>query len=158
MDKDFKVANGTFYNKNTPNAVISILEKARRDKTRVRLFYGDTFLGTDWLEQTDTLGYISRTCGSIKVPILLSRETASGGPAILTDAIVRITIDKKEVYRNPKYVLPTFEVCDNENVCNKDEYPYSVYSLDKKKVIVNCKTKEKAETMIAYIRGERNCR
>ena len=157
MEQNYKVVNGTCYNENTPNDVIKILEKARKERTRVRLFFGDTFSGADWLEEYETIGYVGRSCGNCKIPILLSKENSSGGGAILTDCIVRITIDKKEAYRNKKYVLPKLKVLKNgENTQN--DYPYVVFSEDKQNVVALCKSREKAERLAAFLRGERNCK
>ena len=157
MEQNYKVVNGTYYNENTPNEVIKILEDARKNNTRIRLFLGNLTTGEDWLDEYDTIGYIGRSCGNHKIPILLSKENSSGGGAILTHCVVRITIDKKEVYRNKKYILPNLEVCDNVGEL-KEEYPFNVYSKDKKTVIANFKTKDKAERYVAFLRGERNCK
>lgn len=157
MEQNYKVVNGTYYNENTPNEVIKILEDARRNNTRIRLFLGNLTTGEDWLDEYDTIGYIGRSCGNHKIPILLSKGNSSGGGAILTHCVVRITIDKKEVYRNKKYILPNLEVCENDGEL-KEDYPYCVFSKDKNTVIANCKSKEKAERYVAFLRGERNCK
>ena len=156
MEQNYKVVNGTCYNENTPNEVIKVLEDARRNNTRIRIFLGDLSTGEDWLDEYDTIGYVGRSSGSCKIPILLSQERSLGG-GILTHRIVRITIDKKEVYRNSRYVVPNLEVCDNVGEL-KEEYPFNVYSKDKKTVIANFKTKDKAERYVAFLRGERNCK
>ena len=153
MDKKYTVVNDTYYDEGTPNEVIKILENARRNKTRVRLFFGDLFTGEDWLEEFYTIGYIGRSSGIYKVPLLLSKENSNSGGAILTNRIVRITIDKQEVYRNKNYKMPSFEIKENVEE-TKREYPFGVYS--KEKNIANFKTKEKAERYIAFLRGERN--
>ena len=157
MDKNYNVVNGTSYNENTPKEVIRILENARVNKTRVRLFFGDTSSGQDWLEEYDTIGYVGRSCGEIKIPILLKNERSSGGGGILTHCIVRITIDKKDVYKNGKYVIPTLEVRENTDEYAK-EYPFIVFSVDKNSLIARFSNEEKAKHYVAYLRGERNCK
>ena len=101
--KDYKVVNGTFYTSDTNNKIIEVLENARKNGARIRVFYGDTITGEDWLEDNDTIGAISRTFGNVKSPILLKRKNSTGGGLILTENIVKITIDKKIYYIHDKY-------------------------------------------------------
>ncbi len=101
--KEYKVVNGTFYELNTDNKVIEVLENARKSESRIRIFYGDTITGEDWLEDYDTMGIVSRTYGNIKTPILLKRKNSTGGESILTENIVKITIDKRIYYIHDKY-------------------------------------------------------
>ena len=101
--KDYKVVNGTFYTSNTNNEIIEILENARKNGARIRVFYGNTVTGEDWLEDNDTIGTIGRTLGDVKSPILLKRKNSIGGGLILTENIVKITIDKRIYYIHDKY-------------------------------------------------------
>lgn len=54
----YKVANGTFYNANTNDKVIRVLENSRMNNKRIRIFYGDTETGRDWMEVYDTISVI----------------------------------------------------------------------------------------------------
>lgn len=101
--KDYKVVNGTYYTLNTNNKVIEVLENARKNKRRIRIFYGDTTTGEDWLEDYDIMGTIGRTYGIIQSPILLKSWNSIGGGLILTENIVKITIDKRIYYIHDKY-------------------------------------------------------
>ena len=99
--------NGTSYTKDTPLKIMSILEEIRIDKTRVRFHWGDTKTGLDWEEVYDVSGTISRSGGMFKIPILIHNKSSSGGCAILTDCIVRITHANKKnggvIYEHPSY-------------------------------------------------------
>ena len=101
--KDYKVVNGTFYTSDTNNKIIEVLENARKNGARIRIFYGNTITGEDWLEDNDTIGTISRTFGDVKSPILLKRKNSTGGRLIFTEYIVKITIDKRIYYIHDKY-------------------------------------------------------
>ena len=108
-----RIVNGTYYHENTPTAVISVLERARQNGTRIRLSYGDTESGRDWLEEWDVEGRISRSMGPVKVPILLARSTSIGGPALLEHCILKIRQTGKGgriLYRYPQHYLPLFTV------------------------------------------------
>jgi hypothetical protein len=108
-----RIINGTYYHEDTPTAVIDVLERARRNGTRIRLSYGDTETGQDWLEEWDVEGTISRSMGPVKVPILLPRQTSSGGPALLEHCILKIRQTGKGgrvLYRHPQHRLPTFTI------------------------------------------------
>lgn len=106
----YKIKNGTAYHFETPDRIVTILEEARQSSRSIRLrfCFGDLETGKDWEETFDTTGYIGRSTGSIKIPLLLKKITSSGGGSILDHCIVRI--EKKvsggsyrEVYRHPNY-------------------------------------------------------
>lgn len=101
----YKVYNDTWYCFNTPDRVIQILDGAMKNHKRIRVFYGDTETGRDWCEFFDTIGYVSRSCGNVKIPLLLNNSRSIGGTSILDGSIVKITIDKVVVYQHLNYHL-----------------------------------------------------
>ena len=112
-DRSYEVVNGTYYHHDTPAGVIQVLEQARQAGTRIRLHYGDTQTGRDWLDEFDVEGRIGRSMGPVKVPILLVRTTSTGGPALLEHCVVKIRRtgkDGRTLYRHPKHHMPTFSV------------------------------------------------
>lgn len=147
--------NGTCFHDITPEKVVSILENSRLNRERIRIFYGDAETGRDWCEMYDTIGYVGRSCGEKKIPLLIKQSNSLGGGAILDHCIVKITIDKTVVYKHPKYHLPEFSVAEVEDENLKaDGYNYSV--LANGKVMLNCKTAQKAENAIKFFKGKRN--
>jgi len=99
------IIDGTTYQEGTPQKVISILERARKDGTRIRVHYGDQITGEDWLDEFGMTGRIGRSMGPVKIPLILASRRSYGGSGILTDCIVRIREAKggRELYRHPKY-------------------------------------------------------
>lgn len=106
----YKLKNGTAYHFDTPDKIVGILEEARQSNRSIRLrfCFGDVETGRDWGETCDTTGYIGRSTGAIKIPLLIKTVNSTGGGGILDHCIVRI--EKKinggsyrEVYRHPKY-------------------------------------------------------
>ena len=52
--KEYKVINGTYFDKRTPDSVCNILDCHIHNKSeRIRIFYGDTETGEDWNEVYD---------------------------------------------------------------------------------------------------------
>jgi hypothetical protein len=117
----------TWFTPGTPTKVQSMLENARKNRsdnrnqgTILRLFLGDPETGRDWCEEWDVVGFIGRSTGSQKVPLLIEPlwssygdlESAEGGGAISTDGILRIIEFNtgNELYRHPKYQLPAFTI------------------------------------------------
>jgi hypothetical protein len=84
-----------------------------RERVGVRLFLGDPETGRDWGEGNDVCGYIGRSMGRIKVPLMLATRHSTGGPAILTGNVLRILVNGREVYRHPKYCAPAWETKDD---------------------------------------------
>lgn len=103
--KQYKEVNGTFYDINTPQNIVNILEKAREQKFRIILDYGDTATGQSWGEIHDITGYIGRSTGKIKIPILVHNSRSFGGGGILDNCIVKISLSKGKavLYQHPNY-------------------------------------------------------
>ena len=99
--------NGTTYDANTKAEIVDILERCRVQKTRIRFRYGDDD-GQDWGDSCDMEGYIGRSCGQCKVPLVIFNSRCDGGPAILDDRIIRIetTKGKRLLYQHPAYKPP----------------------------------------------------
>ncbi|ABD72009.1 conserved hypothetical protein (plasmid) [Rhodoferax ferrireducens T118] len=121
----------TWFIPGTASRVKTILEDARKDAycnanraSILRLFFGDTETGRDSCEENDTVGFIGRSTGTMKVPLLIEPlrsdrgdlSSADGGGQILTNCILRIIEVNTgiELYRHPKYQLPAFTVHVNE--------------------------------------------
>jgi len=147
--KEYKVANGTYYHIDTDDNVIKRLEHARLNDVRVRVFYGKD--GLSWLDEYDTMGTIGRSTGTIKIPLLIHSTRSYGGGAILTDCIIKITVDKRTVYQDGNYKEHVFTVVDSGIA----EYPYAV-TVDGNSHHARFETKEKAERWIEFMKGERN--
>lgn len=152
--KKYKVLNGTYYNEKTSDEVIRVLENSRKNNSRIRVFYGDTETGRDWLEIYDTIGTVGRSTGDINIPLLIKTTRSFGGGALLDHCIVKITIDKRVVYKNPKYYLPNMEIREADDQLKKEGYFYSVFADEKN--TYNCKTKIQAENEILFHKGLRN--
>lgn len=106
--KDYVISDGTYYRKGTPQRVIDILDRFMHDKdTRLHFQWGDPETGKDWGDIYDTKGYIGRSGGPIKVPILLANIRSTGGGGIMTESIVLMEhANKKDggvLYKHPKY-------------------------------------------------------
>ena len=148
----YKEVNGTSYNVETDDKVIRVLEGARVTKKRLRIFLGDTDTGRDWMEENDTIGYIGRSSGSCKIPLLVKTSHSMGGGAILTHRIVRITeaLGGRELYRHPKYYQHELFVPYETDV--DDEYIVTTED----DVLACFKTREKALRWADFMRGVRN--
>lgn len=150
----YKVYNGIYYHEETPNEVVRILENARMSDKRIRIFLGNSESGECWLEEYNVIGYIGRSGGSVKIPLLISKSNSMGGIGILDHCIIKITIDKRTVYQHEKFYLPSFTICEASENLLKDGYTHSVFADDKN--VANFKSKEKAIRYIKFINGESN--
>lgn len=99
----YKIVNGTHYHHETPDELIAALEFARKSKLRIRMSLGNKDTGRDWLESEDVTGWISRSCGPVKAPILLAKRSSTGGPAILDHCIVFLRTPHNILWMHPKY-------------------------------------------------------
>lgn len=103
MDKAH-IVNGTAYHADTNEKVIKALESARASRARIRVWYGDTDTGKAWAEEYDVLGYVGRSTGGVKIPLLVHNRNSFGGGGILDHCIVRIdTTDGQTLYKHPTF-------------------------------------------------------
>lgn len=96
------------YNLGTSPELIEILERHRKQKTRLRFHWGDPETGEDWGEIFDVSGHIGLSRGhQARFPLLIHNKRSMGGGAISTDRIVKITYSKGKapIYTHPKYHL-----------------------------------------------------
>lgn len=100
MTNKYKEVNGTSYHKETADAVVDVLEKARQNRTRIVLDYGDTKTGKSWGEVHDVAGYVGRSTGIYKVPLLVHNSRSLGGGAILDHCItgIKTSAGKRTLY------------------------------------------------------------
>ena len=103
--KEYKAINGTSYDAKTPDEIVSVLEKARLNRTRLHISLGDIENGKDWLEENDVYGFVGRSMGPVKVPLLVANRRSIGGGAILDYCIVRIRTSAggRVMYQHPNY-------------------------------------------------------
>lgn len=144
----YKIQGGTYYDSRTPDLVIRALEDARIYGYRIHISVGDPDTGQDWHEAYHCEGYIGRSMGPVKSPLLLYNSRTMGGPAILDHCIVKIRRTGKNgrvLYKHPQYKAKTFEI-------GKGDHPdYPVAVLANGELQANFKTKEKAERYIAKV-------
>ena len=138
-----KIVNGIEFDADTPDRVVDIILRYMGNyNQRIRVFYGDPKTGRDYGEEYNIMGYVGRSGGTVKIPLLINNTRSFGGPGLLDGIIVRITVDKRNVYVHPKYKCDVV-VKGNEVYLNG-------------KLHARCKTHEKAEKLAAFYRGDSN--
>lgn len=123
MKIEYQIVHGTYYHASTPIEIINVLEKARLNRTRLHISLGDAVTGRDWLEEFECFGFIGRSMGPIKVPLLLPLSRSIGGGAILDHCIVRIRHSSggKVLWQHPKYHQGKIEVRQKEQPVALDD-------------------------------------
>lgn len=98
------LVDGTTYKDETPREVIDILERARKERKRICIRYGDTATGRDWGDPP-MCGTIGRSSGPMKIPLLIKTRRSTGGEGLLEHRIIRITESpgKRVLYSHPNY-------------------------------------------------------
>ncbi len=155
--KELRVRGGfkdTWFSPNTPLAVQSVLEKARKHDTVIRVYLGDTDSGRCWNEENDVIGTVGRSTGLMKCPLLIAKGD-SGGGAILTNCIVKIQDAEtgKTLYQHANFQLPEMTIANvtDAMLLNKG---YTNEVLFDGKTQANFKNVGKAAAYIAFMSGE----
>lgn len=104
--------DSTYYPEGTSDELIEILEKARFNRTRLKIYLGNAKTGKDWMEEDSKLGKIGRSMGPIKVPILIKTVHSHGGEVIPTNCIVKLVTSPSGIvlYQHPEYHQPKMEI------------------------------------------------
>jgi hypothetical protein len=113
--KNYKTIYGTSFDTRTPDEVIRVLESARLNRTRLHICLGETDgpnAGRDWLEEWGSHGYIGRSTGTVKIPLLIANRRSLGGPGLLDHCIIRVRTSSggRVLYQNPKYHHGNLEI------------------------------------------------
>lgn len=85
-----KIVNGTYYHKEVPNDLVSLLEQLREDKRRIIIKYGDVVSGLMEPQHFPERGTIGRSTGSQKVPLLIKTKRSLGGEILSEQRILQI--------------------------------------------------------------------
>ena len=143
--KDYKVVDGVSFYEGTKESVINILLDAMKHRDRIRIFFGDAESGADWCETFGNMGTIGLSCGTAKVPLMIHSVRSMGGEAISTDSIVKITRNKKVIYKHPKY-----------NCDIKIDGDYIVDNNEKKIMHFGSNDENKRKRFFEFLKGTRN--
>lgn len=166
QSQTYVVTGGTSYHQETSGAVRMELEWARTNKKLIRIWYGDTDTGRAWMEEHDVLGYVGRSTGPIKIPLLLAKRTSDGGGAILDHCIVRIddVNGERTMYKHPRYDNPADRAVivagGGADASGEEGGPEHEHGGLRGQIFIdgeneaNFCTRESAEQWIAFMRGE----
>lgn len=137
---------GFWFSEDTNEQVKRIISTIGRDR-RVRVWYGDIKTGKSWNEENDICGYIARSTGDKKIPLLVNNGRSYGGGGLLDDCIIKIvdTKTKQVLYKHPLFNQSVFmvdKVFNDMVLCDGETY-------------ANCKTPKQAIRLCDFMNGER---
>lgn len=97
------ILNGTTYK--APPALAEVIERCRKSRKRFRFYLGDSATGRAWGDVEE--GYLGRSMGPVKIPIVLANRRSMGGVGLLDHCVVRIEVANKKdggvVWQHPMY-------------------------------------------------------
>lgn len=144
--------NGFWFHPETCQKVKDIISNLPRN-TRIRLFYGNTETGEVWTEENDVCGYIGRSTGSVKIPLLINNKNSFGGGSILDNRIVGIvTTSGNWLYKHGTLNVGLWDFYTT------DDTNYHVTVTHNHKIYANLKTQKQAQNLIAFMQGRRFCK
>ena len=105
------------YHLETKPEVIAALKRARKNRQRIKIYFGDVETGKDWHEEHDTIGYVGLSRGyEARFPILVYNERSHGGGSILDHCIVKIKEAKGNyvLYQAKNYQAPVIDIVPSD--------------------------------------------
>jgi len=145
---------GTYYHRETPDGLIELLELARKLNYYVWFRLGDKNTGADWLEENDVTGFVGRSTGEIKIPILLATRRSSGGGAISTGSILKLVVHgggHNRVWQSSVYQKPELRVEYSAQGTDKGFWNVRLGVITEARF----KTEAKARRWVDFITGRR---
>ena len=145
---------------NVGDSMMRILLNAYTYKFRIRLWYGDRNTGKSWNEEYDVTGTVGKSCGNLKIPLLMRTKRSNFGGALLLSSIIRIDDieDKRTLWKLPNFHVEEMNVCSNDSL----ELPWKVEKLNeetKKWQTQACfKTEIQAQKYKEFMEGKRYCK
>lgn len=102
----------TTYHQRTPKALRAVLDNIHGRDIRVRVWYGDSTTGKVWHEEFEVTGYIGRSTGRQKIPLIVHNRHSLGGAPLLDHCILRIdrTDTRQTLYQHKNIKMPTYTV------------------------------------------------
>ena len=99
--------DGLWFHPETPVAVRNVLAEAFHNCYSLRVWYGDAKTGVSWADEYDVKGRLGRSCGKVKVPLLVP-VGEDGAPAMLDHCVIRIDRVHNNTKGSTLYVHPQF--------------------------------------------------
>lgn len=126
----------------------NVLTRYHKSQDRLRIVYGDTKTGCDWLEEYDVIGTVGMSTGTVKAPLIIARWHYSGAH-ILDQCILKIVDVKTKVivYQHENYKEPSFTI--KHKTCIVHGCVYAVLCRDI--VHANFKTEKQAKNYIDFM-------
>lgn len=136
--------NGFWFSENTHTRVKDIISNNLGRSRRLRFWYGDSNTGESWDEENDVCGYIGRSTGSKKIPLLINNCNSYGGGSILDDCVVKIvdTHSKQVLYQHETFKQGYFTCIGIEVYKNGEIYG-------------RCRTEKSALRLCDFMNGKR---
>ena len=139
------------FSDNTNEKVNQVLTSCHIRKNRIRIVYGNTETGIDWLEEHDVIGNVGKSMGIKQIPLLIHNSRSFGGSGILTGSILKIvdTQTKQVLFQHEKYVMPTL----TKEISSHDDYLYDV--IRDGMLVARFKTEKQANNYVDFMQCKR---
>jgi hypothetical protein len=146
--RDSPRSGETYFGPRCSDELASALEACRHSGSKVRLVLGDPRTGDTSFDEDGVVGRIGRSCGALRVPLLVEGGQAFGSP-IICDRVLAI-LDWETglpLYRHTSYRPPELRLA----FCEHEARPWSVTHKDR--TIARFADIGKAGAYIAFMRG-----
>lgn len=147
--KEYKIAYGFYFHKDTNDEVIDRLAKAYSMQSRIRIYYGNTKTGHCWMDEYNMQGTIGRSTGQIKIPLMIANSRSTYGPGILEHCIIGIQFKNQWLYKHEKFNMPEM------TIAKSDMSEYAEMVLFDGEIQARFKKIGQAERYVEFMQGKR---
>jgi hypothetical protein len=148
----------TFFEIGTRQEVADVLKKyMQKNNEMLRIMVGDPETGVDSCSEFEVVGFIGRSGGSMKVPLIIEPGEDGGGP-IQTSRVLRIlrARDGKELYRHPKYQVPNITV--TPHISQEKDGSYTWAGFHDGELVARFKKGSEATEWAEFLMGTLPCK
>lgn len=148
---NYKEIDGTSFTLDAKDEVCKALNAAMKSRKRVRIYYGNQKTGECNLDEFDIMGYVGRSTGKYKIPILCNNSRSMGGSPIADSLILRITMSagKEELYKADNFHFPQLKV-EGRQIQRYNEADNAWYG------VALCDDEKQAKRLKDFWLGKRN--
>lgn len=125
------------------------LTKAFKEGWKVRIFYGDTQTGRDWLEESNSIGYVKLHKHRAHFILLFKKQSAYGDVICVKNIVKILALNGEVLYQHDAYHLDELVISQSK----QSGYSHEIVNLTIGGVLARFQSLEACQNWLKFIKG-----